>query len=119
MWVAGMMVTICVSLVPGMRFLLTGDWYAVFGWGTGVVFVPALALALGVWTNGPRMFEMVYFILWFLGIYSGGSIAMFDFLGRNQVNAQFGIPIYYILLTAVLMILAVTGRHKQIASALK
>ena len=90
-----------------------------FGWVVGIVFVPALALALGVWTNSGRLFEMVYFMVWLLGVYSGGRVWPLDFLGRGDQSVAIGVPVYYLVLTAFLLALAVMGQRQQITASLR
>jgi ABC-type iron transport system FetAB ATPase subunit len=48
-------------------FLSSGDLPALAEWAGGVVFVTTLALALGVFSSGSRVFEVVYVIWWYIG----------------------------------------------------
>jgi hypothetical protein len=118
-WLAGVLVAAAVGGGVAVRFLVTGEMYAMFGWVVGIVFVPALALALGVWTNSRRLFEMVYFMVWLLGVYSGGRIWPLDFLGRGDQSVAIGVPVYYLVLTVFLLALAVVGRRQQITAPLR
>jgi hypothetical protein len=38
---------------------------ALLGLGVTALLISALALALGVWSGSPRLFEIVYLILWY------------------------------------------------------
>jgi len=81
--------------------------------------VPALALALGVWSNSGRLFEMLYFPIWFLGVFSGGRVWPFDFLGRGNQPAAVNVPTLYVVTTAILLALAFIGRRKQLYVSLR
>jgi hypothetical protein len=118
-WLAGVVVAAAVGSGAAVRFLVTGEMYSLFGWVVGVAFVPALALALGIWTNSGRIFEIVYFLIWLLAVYSRGRVWPLDFLARSDQSVALGIPAYYLALTAGLLALAVAGRHKQITTSLR
>ena len=47
-----------------MLFLSKGDLPGLAGWVGAVIFVPTLALTLGVVSSGNRVFEVVYLIWW-------------------------------------------------------
>jgi hypothetical protein len=118
-WLSGVLVAAAVTGGAAVRFLATGEMYALFCCFVGIVFVPALALALGVWTNSGRLFEMIYFLIWLLGVYSGGRFWPLDFLGRGGKSAAIGVPWYYLVFTLFLLVIAVTGRRKQITASLR
>ena len=102
-----------------LRLMIAGEAHLLHGWFVSVLFVPALALALGVWTNSGRLFEMLYFAIWFLGVCSGGHVWPLDFLGRGNQPAAVSVPTLYVVVTAVLLALAVIGRRKQLYLSLR
>jgi hypothetical protein len=51
----------------GLRLALSGEGAGVAGWAAGAVFVPSLALALGVWSGSSKFFEGLYTALWYVG----------------------------------------------------
>lgn len=59
-WTAGALVALGLTLGP---LLLAGNW----GVLVGVAFVPALALAAGRLAGSPRLFEVTFLVLWYLG----------------------------------------------------
>jgi hypothetical protein len=118
LWLAGVFVTVICGGGAVLRLMIAGETHLLFGWFVGAMFVPALALALGVWTNSGRLFEMLYFVIWALGVLSGGGVWPLDFLGRGDQSAV-STPTLYIVVTAVLLALAVIGRQKQLHASLR
>jgi hypothetical protein len=119
LWLAGVFVTATCGGSAVLRLMIAGEAHLLFGWFVGVLFVPALALTLGVWTSSGRLFEMLYFLIWFLGVFSGGHVSPLDFLGRGDQSAAVDTPTYYVAVTAVLLALAVMGRRKQLYASLR
>lgn len=119
LWFAGVLVAAICGGGGALRLVIAGEGPLLFGWIVGALFVPALALALGVWTNSGRLFEMIYFLVWFLGVYSGGRVWPLDFLGRGGHPSAVSIPSIYLLITAGLIAWAVVGRRKQIYTSLR
>ena len=110
-WVAGVFVTAVLGAGFVTRILLAGHWQYMYAPVIGVLFVPTLALALGVWTNGSRMFEVVYLLLWYISVQGGTTV--FDYRGATIEAAASGVPFYYLAATIGLALLAVLGRQKQ------
>ena len=63
MWLAGLVVTLVASAGIAVKLILVADWLHLLAWGTGALFIPTLALALGVWSGSSKLFEVVY-MLW-------------------------------------------------------
>ena len=74
-WAVGS--TVALALVAG-PVLWGGQWAAL----VGVFFVPALALAAGRLSHSPRLFEIVYLVLWYIGV--ANQTAALDFGGVAQ-----------------------------------
>lgn len=111
-WVAGMLIGLPVALVAAVRPAAQGDLGHLMGLAVGAVFIPSLALALGTWSNSNRVFEVLYTVLWYLGVF--GRDRAFDFLGASQASVEAGVPAYYLAGTLALMALAVLGRRNQL-----
>lgn len=107
LWLAGVLVGLVTTGVFGVRFGLEGQWAHLLAWGVGILFVPSLALALGVWSGGSKLFEVSYVVLWYLGILQ--HIPAFDFFGLSDPSLA---P--YASLTILLLGTAFTGRWKQL-----
>ncbi len=66
-WLAGVAVAVAVAAPALVRLLATGQPPAALALGAGALFVPGLALCLGVWTGGAKAFEVVFTLLWYVG----------------------------------------------------
>jgi hypothetical protein len=66
-WLAGVLATVLMVIAGAVFFLSNGDLPGLAGWVGAIVFVPTLALALGVFSSGSRVFEVVYVIWWYIG----------------------------------------------------
>ena len=97
-WAVGAAVPLALLAGP---LLLGGHWRAL----VGVLFVPALGLAAGRLSGTPRLFEIVYLVLWYVGLAS--RQAALDFGGVAQ--APPGTLVGYGLAAAGLLVGAVTG----------
>jgi len=103
-WLAGVLATALLILAGAVAFLSIGDLSGLAGWAGAVVFVPTLALALGVFSSGNRVFEVVYVIWWYVGPLQ--KMAGMDFTT--------GTPQVYLLAAAGLLLLAAYWRGRQV-----
>ena len=78
----------------------------------GALFIPSLALCLGVWTGSSKSFEFVYSLIWYIGPFN--QIIPLDFMGVVPGSVEAGIWQVYLVITIVLFGLAVIGRRWQI-----
>jgi len=97
-WAVGAAVPLALLAGP---LLLGGHWRAL----VGVLFVPALGLAAGRLSGTPRLFEIAYLVLWYVGLAS--RQAALDFGG--VAHAPPGTLVGYGLAAAGLLVGAVTG----------
>ena len=80
-YAAGLLLAIALGAGVGIRLLLAGDLAGALAWGAGALFIPALALALGLASRGNRLFEVVYACLWYVG--PANRTAELDFMGAT------------------------------------
>jgi hypothetical protein len=78
---------------------------AALAWGVAALFIPALALAAGVWTGGGKLFEVLYLLLWYIGPMN--RTPFLDFIGasgvvRADTTAGFAIATLFLLACALL-----------------
>ncbi len=105
-WLAGAL--IAALMVSGLllRLTLAGEWLLLVGMAVGILFIPSLALAMGVWSGGSRLFEFVYLLWWYLAF---NNVAAFDFMFRSSPLST-KMMLVYMGLTAVLLTVAFIGR---------
>jgi hypothetical protein len=109
---AGVFVTVIVGSGAGVRLALAGEMTALLAWFVGALFAPALALALGVWAGNSRAFEILYLLLWYLGVMN--QVPAFDYAGVTPAGLARGMPLVYLGLTVGLVMLAALGRRRQL-----
>ena len=107
-WLAGFAVAALMGLGPAVRFLLAGETAALFSLLAGLLFIPSLALALGVWTATSKAFEVIYAVFWYLGVLN--DVLELDYAG---LHASGNLPVY-LLLSVFLFLLALLGRQRQL-----
>jgi hypothetical protein len=66
-WLAGVLIAVVTGGGVAARLLVAADYPGVLGWFAGALFIPSLALALGVWTKSSRPFEALFTALWYSG----------------------------------------------------
>jgi hypothetical protein len=112
LWLAGLVLTVIAGSGAWMRLALTGEITSLLAWFVGALFTPALALALGVWVGNSRAFEIVYPLLWFIGVVN--QVPGFDYAGATAGGLAMGMPLVYLGITTGLVVLAVIGRWRQL-----
>lgn len=107
-WIAGFIVTLLIGSGAALRFLLDSDSSGLIAFVSAALFIPSLALALGVWSNSSKPFEILYITLWYLGPLN--NTPGLDFIGANSD----GYPEFYLLLSIALIAFAFFGRARQL-----
>jgi hypothetical protein len=107
-WLAGLAVTAALCGGVGLRLALAGELASLGALLAGMLFIPSLALALGVWSGGGKAFEVVYVLLWYLGPLN--KVHELDYVGMHTSGSW--LP--SILLSASLIVLAIIGRQRQL-----
>jgi hypothetical protein len=72
------------------------------------MFVPSLALMLGVWSGSSRMFEILYLLLWYAGPLN--KVPFLDYTGISTIGKSPGIALMFLLLGVVFTLLAGLGK---------
>jgi hypothetical protein len=103
-WLAA--AAVLLLLGGGATFTLarSGDGMALLGLGATALLIPALALALGSWSGSPRLFELIYLILWY-GALNGLPALLAAPSDPWQIGAR-------LLLTVALLGVAALGRQR-------
>jgi ABC-type transport system involved in multi-copper enzyme maturation permease subunit len=110
-WVAGVAVAALSGCGTLIRLLAARDGIGASAWMIGALFIPTLALALGVWSGGSKLFEVVYTLLWYIG--PANRVPGFDFMGVTPLRG-FGTPGVFLALTLILAALSLLGRKRQL-----
>jgi hypothetical protein len=107
-WIAGVLLTAAMGAGVGVRLLLAGDGSGALGWAAGTLFIPAMALALGLVSRGTKLFEVLYTILWYIG--PAHHTPELDFMGATAA----GRPVTWLIATAALLAVAFVVRARQL-----
>lgn len=95
-----------------LNLALHGEWLGVLALAVGALFIPSLALCLGVWTGSSKSFEFIYSLLWYIGPIN--QVGPLDFMGALPGSVESGIWQFYLVITVILIGLAFIGRRWQI-----
>lgn len=106
------MVTLVAGGGIGARLLLAGDQHGFTAWLAGAIFIPTLALALGVWSGGSKAFEAIYIVWWYIG--PAHHTPGIDFMGTTAASSN---PAPYFIAALVLMAAAYWRRRTRMAYA--
>ena len=111
-WLAGVVLAMTTGGGVALRLLFSGDSAGLGAWLAGALFIPTLALALGVWSGTSKLFEVVYLLLWYIGPMN--HVPAMDYLGATKEGLAAGMPLVYLGVTTLLAAAAVAGRRRQI-----
>jgi hypothetical protein len=109
-WVAGALLMLVAGAPALVRMMLAGQAPAVLGWLLAAAFVPALALACGVWTGSAKFFEVTYLFLWYVGPMH--KVAELDYTGVTTGRGP-TLWLIYIGMSLGLLLAAWLGRVRQ------
>lgn len=105
-WLSGVFITLLFSTGTISRFIVEGQMASLLAWGTGILFIPTLALALGTLGGSKKLFEVIYLLWWYVGPLN--HVPSLDFLGIFKRNTAL-----YLMLTVLLFIAGITIRLLQ------
>jgi len=111
-WLAGVLLAVVTGSGFALRLLLDRNLPGLFAWTVGALFIPTAALFLGVWSSSSKPFEILYTLLWYIGPMH--AMPAFDFMGSSPATATTHYPLYYLAFTAILFVLAIAGRKRQL-----
>lgn len=109
-YLSGVAVVAVVAGPVAVRVALLGQTGALLGLLGGVCALPAAALASGVWTGRPRVFETALVAAWYLGPVNG--VAPLDFVGARPATVAAGVPVAYLAAAPALLLVAAVGRRR-------
>jgi hypothetical protein len=112
LWTAGVALAAFTGGGVAVRFLLSGDWPGLAAWASAVVFIPSLALALGIWTGTNIPFEALYTVWWYIG--PAHQTPGLDFMGTTFASSR---PVLYGSFAIMLLAFSYVGRRARLAYA--
>lgn len=116
-WLAGAVLAAVALSGVVLGRLVWGEPLALLPWALAVLFIPTLALTLGVWSRGSKLFEVIYLVLWYLGPFNTGSqLAALDYLGVHAEAPVHTAPLGVAGVIVLLLALAVVGRRRSMLS---
>lgn len=114
-WLASYLAGAAVTAISGsgalVSFLIHQPAGAAAAWFTAVLFIPALALALGSISGTPRAFEVIYALIWYIGPLQ--QAAELDFIGAVSAPSY---TAYFLAAAGGLLILALLARYLRLRS---
>ena len=112
LWIAGVLVAMLTGAGVALRFLFAADGQSLVAWLAGALFIPSLALALGVWTHSSKAFEAIYTLWWYVG--PAHHTPGLDFMGTTPASSQ---PIVYAAAATILLAAAYWRRRQSLGYA--
>jgi hypothetical protein len=111
-WLAGVIIAVITGGGTGIRLFLAGEQLGLLAWTAGALFIPTMALALGVWSGSSKLFEVLYLFLWYLG--PANRLGAIDFMGASGPLLPSQTPMTFLMITAALAMFAIFGRQRQL-----
>lgn len=114
-WLANVLIAMVTGSGAAIRLLAAGQSWSALGWLAGALFIPTLALALGVWSGSSRPFEALYTMLWYVGPLN--RVPGLDFTGAADGILIARYAAAYLSLAGLLFLTALLGRARQLRAA--
>jgi hypothetical protein len=111
-WIAGILVAALTGLGAAVRLALAGQSVGLLAWAAGALFIPSLALALGVWSGSSKFFEGLYTALWYAGPLN--RVPGLDFTGSASGPQAGRYALMYLAVAAILVGAAFFRRAHQL-----
>lgn len=111
-WLAGVLLALLTGSGFALRLLAGGNARGLVAWLIGALFIPSLALALGIWSGSSKPFEIIFTLLWYIGPMH--AVSQLDFMGSAPATAATHYPLVYFCLACALAVAAVAGRRRQL-----
>ena len=111
-WIAGILVAALTGLGAAVRLALAGQTAGLLAWAAGVLFIPSLALALGVWSGTSKFFEGLYTALWYVGPLN--RVPGLDFTGNASGSQAGRYALLYLGVATILVAAAFFRRARQL-----
>lgn len=114
-FLAGVVVAVVIGAGAAVRLLFAGALTGLLAWFAGVLFIPALALCLGVWTRTTKAFEGLMAALWYVGPLN--HVPGFDYTGSADGPETLRYAVIYVALAGTLLVAALARRKTELQHA--
>lgn len=109
---AGWCVALLCGVAAGVRLAIAGNFAGLLGWLAGALFLPSLALFLGVLSGTGKPFEGMLTMVWYVGPMN--HTPGFDFTGSANGTRTVAWAAVYLSLAAVCVLCAYAIRARQL-----
>ena len=111
-WLAGVTIALLTGAGAAVRLTLAGQFDGLLAFCAAVLFIPALALALGVVSGSAKFFEALYTVVWYVGPLN--HTRGLDFTGAVNGLATIRYALVYLALAAALLFAGFFARGRQL-----
>jgi hypothetical protein len=108
-YAAGVIVALATGGGLALHLLFVADLAGLGAWAAGALFIPALALALGVCSGSRKFFEALYTVWWYMGPMH--HIRQIDFMGTTAASRT---PGPYLAAAVLLVLVAYAWRRVRL-----
>ncbi|GAA0077439.1 hypothetical protein UT300005_18170 [Clostridium sp. CTA-5] len=110
--IAGILFTIMINISIIIKFILLKNFLGVIYILIGIFFVNTFGMLMGNITKNSTAFEIIYIILWYVGMLNG--LTSLDFLGLTKIAVSKHIPIMYLVVGIILLITSIIIKNNRI-----
>lgn len=109
---AGFVIAVIAGNGVAVRLLLAGQASGFAGWLAGAIFLPSMALALGVLSASGKAFEAILTVLWYIGPMN--HTPGLDFTGTSSGPLVIRYAVIYGMLSASFLAISFFARARQL-----
>ncbi|MGO5065617.1 hypothetical protein FDF31_10280 [Clostridium sporogenes] len=110
--ITGILFTIFINIGVIIKFAMLNNFLAICYILMATFFVNVLGIFIENATGSSTAFEIIYIILWYVGILNG--LMSLDFLGLTQKAASAHIPIIFLVIGVALLIASIIIKNNRI-----
>ncbi|WP_139068484.1 hypothetical protein [Clostridium beijerinckii] len=112
--VAGILFSVLINISVIIKFIILNDCLGAIYILMGIVFVNALGMFIGNISKNSTAFEIIYTILWYVGMLNG--LTSLDFLGLTSTAVSEQIPIVFFGVGIILLISSIMIKKNRIST---
>ena len=114
-FLAGVAIAFLTGTGAAVRLLLASQFSGLLAWLAAGVFLPSLALALGIVSGASKAFEALLTVLWYIGPMN--HTPGLDFTGAANGSLTMRYAVIYLVISAALLAFAFLTRARQLRSS--